>query len=76
MTHDISRVELSLTVSALVAATCLLYALPRRTRSLPLPPGPQADPLIGHLRKLPTSDEHRVYAQWSKELNSACPVCD
>ncbi|QRW20999.1 cytochrome P450 family protein [Rhizoctonia solani] len=40
----------------------------RRTQKLP--PSPQSDPLIGHLRLLPTSDEHRVYARWGKELNS------
>ncbi|KAF8749948.1 Pleckstrin homology domain, partial [Rhizoctonia solani] len=50
--------------------TYAIYTKPSRAHSLPLPPSPKADPLIGHLRALPRSDEHLVYAQWGKDLNS------
>ncbi|GAB1517009.1 hypothetical protein RhiTH_000052 [Rhizoctonia solani] len=50
--------------------TYAIYTRPSRAHSLPLPPSPKADPLIGHLRALPRSDEHLVYAQWGKDLNS------
>ncbi|CAE7138903.1 unnamed protein product, partial [Rhizoctonia solani] len=55
---------------SLILGSCALYALSRRTSKPPLPPGPKPDPFIGHLRVLPTSNEHTVYAQWGKELNS------
>ncbi|ELU36128.1 cytochrome P450 domain-containing protein [Rhizoctonia solani AG-1 IA] len=53
-----------------VLAYAIYIQLPRAGK-LPLPPGPKADPLIGHLRVLPRSDEHLVYTRWGKELNSA-----
>ncbi|KAF8671233.1 cytochrome P450 [Rhizoctonia solani] len=52
-----------------VLAYAIYIQLPRAGK-LPLPPGPKADPLIGHLRVLPRSDEHLVYTRWGKELNS------
>ncbi|CAE6462191.1 unnamed protein product [Rhizoctonia solani] len=60
--------DLPLVIAALLLMSWILYAMSRRTQKLP--PSPQSDPLIGHLRLLPTSDEHRVYARWGKELNS------
>ncbi|CAE6431274.1 unnamed protein product [Rhizoctonia solani] len=66
-----------ITASPLVVVTLALgpwalYIVIRRSQrlKLPLPPGPKPDPLIGHLRVLPASDEHRAYARWGKELNS------
>ncbi|CEL54795.1 O-methylsterigmatocystin oxidoreductase OS=Aspergillus flavus (strain ATCC 200026 / FGSC A1120 / NRRL 3357 / JCM 12722 / SRRC 167) GN=ordA PE=2 SV=1 [Rhizoctonia solani AG-1 IB] len=61
-----------LVVVALALVPWGLYILIRRYQrlKLPLPPGPKSDPLIGHLRVLPASDEHRAYARWGKELNS------
>ncbi|CAE6385703.1 unnamed protein product [Rhizoctonia solani] len=65
-----SHISLVATAVTLALASWTLYALPRRTQKLPLPPGPKSDPVIGHLRVMPASDEHRVYAKWGKELNS------
>ncbi|ELU43377.1 O-methylsterigmatocystin oxidoreductase [Rhizoctonia solani AG-1 IA] len=43
-----------------------------RTRSglLPLPPSPHADPIIGHLRFMPTQYEEEVYKEWSDKVGS------
>ncbi|KAH9951882.1 cytochrome P450, partial [Amylocystis lapponica] len=37
----------------------------RRVKTLP--PGPPADPVIGHLRILPTSRQEKVFQQWAAE---------
>ncbi|KAG9126871.1 hypothetical protein FRC07_001619 [Ceratobasidium sp. 392] len=37
---------------------------------LPLPPSVKSDPLIGHLRYIPSDDEPRVYRDWGNELGS------
>ncbi|CAE6506514.1 unnamed protein product [Rhizoctonia solani] len=42
----------------------------REERALPLPPSPKSDPFIGHLRFLPSVDEHIAYKKWSDELQS------
>lgn len=44
-------------------AIILFYTIRAYTtqRNIPLPPGPPADPLIGHLRSIPTSDQHTFF---------------
>ncbi len=37
-----------------------------RRRSLPLPPGPPGDPIIGHLRYIPAEAPAETFAEWSK----------
>ena len=45
--------------------------LARRKRGrLPLPPGPPGEPLIGHLRIIPTDNPEFAYMRWSKEHDS------
>ncbi|TRM63939.1 cytochrome P450 [Schizophyllum amplum] len=57
-----------------IAICVLLYALhlllKRSQQSLPLPPGPPADPLFGHLRKIPSIGAERLYLQWGREYDS------
>ena len=54
-----------------VAAVALCYHyMQSNRRKLPYPPSPKADPLIGHLRKLPMGNEHIAYRNWGRELNS------
>ncbi|CAE6410054.1 unnamed protein product, partial [Rhizoctonia solani] len=52
--------------------TALYAQHKKRTQSqLPLPPSRsvKSDPIIGHLRYIPSEDEPRAYYDWSKELN-------
>ncbi|KAI4520031.1 cytochrome P450 [Schizophyllum commune Loenen D] len=63
---------LTLAQDALVCA--LVYALyqglKRSSTELPLPPGPPADPILGHIRIAPQQAAERTYFRWSKEYNS------
>ena len=34
---------------------------------LPYPPGPPADPVLGHLRIMPTENQEEVFHEWSKK---------
>ncbi|QRV96397.1 cytochrome P450 family protein [Ceratobasidium sp. AG-Ba] len=58
--------ELSLALAVLVAYAIL--SKKRRLRSLP--PSPNSHLLFGHLFMLPTSEEHIVYRDIAKQLNS------
>ncbi|KAJ8520800.1 hypothetical protein ONZ45_g2406 [Pleurotus djamor] len=44
-----------------------VYLIKRRRVARMLPPGPPGEPLIGHLRILPSTDQGRVYYEWSKQ---------
>ena len=39
----------------------------KSSRSGKLPPGPPADPILGHLRIYPEEDQSRVFYEWSKQ---------
>ncbi|QRV86904.1 cytochrome P450 family protein [Ceratobasidium sp. AG-Ba] len=64
-----SSISLLLAASASILATLLVYRR-KSSHKLPLPPSPKSDPIIGHVRKIPSVDEHLVYTKLSKELNS------
>lgn len=36
----------------------------------PLPPGPKADPIIGHLRKIPPVGQPELFHEWAKTYGS------
>ncbi|CAE6435190.1 unnamed protein product [Rhizoctonia solani] len=55
-------------ISSLVVL--LWWGLNRKKAALPLPPSPKSDPLIGHLRFLPSVEEHVAYKKWGDELQS------
>jgi cytochrome P450 len=42
----------------------------RTVASAPLPPGPPADPIIGHVRVNPTDRREVCYQKWGKEFKS------
>ncbi|KAF5702563.1 cytochrome P450 monooxygenase [Fusarium globosum] len=56
----------------LAIATILLLAWAhwRSQHTLPLPPGPPSEFLLGHFRVIPKENAAAVYAKWSKEYNS------
>ncbi|KAL1889076.1 hypothetical protein Sste5346_009141 [Sporothrix stenoceras] len=45
-------------------------AFNRRRAGLPLPPGPPAEPVLGHLRVVPAANPEYAYIEWSKEYKS------
>ena len=55
---------------AAVAGYCLfrLLVLARR-RSVPLPPGPPGEFLLGHYRAVPDDAPFKRYAEWGKEYS-------
>ncbi|KAE9388626.1 cytochrome P450 [Gymnopus androsaceus JB14] len=54
---------------AIVVGGLLLahIVLTRRHTRKPLPPGPRADPIIGHLRKIPSAHQPEVFHEWAKK---------
>ncbi|KAF8598008.1 cytochrome P450 [Ceratobasidium sp. AG-I] len=61
---------LSLVLAVLCAVLAGVYLTTRNKSALPLPPSPKPDFIIGNLRSLPFSNEHKVYQQWSEEFGS------
>ena len=52
-------------------AALLLYVLQRRIRKsnkIPYPPGPKADPIIGHARVMPLEYQWYTFADWGKKF--------
>jgi len=40
----------------------------------PLPPGPKGEPVLGHLRVVPSDKPENAYAKWSKEYSENRPT--
>ncbi|KDN36310.1 hypothetical protein RSAG8_10932, partial [Rhizoctonia solani AG-8 WAC10335] len=50
--------------------SALIYKRQQGKHRLPLPPSPKRDPIIAHLRCMPTEYEEVVYKAWGDELGS------
>lgn len=63
---------LGLTLIAVLLGLALLRAAlhRRRTNGLPLPPGPPGEPILGHLRVVPSHNPEYAYMKWSREYGS------
>ncbi|KAF2792015.1 cytochrome P450 [Melanomma pulvis-pyrius CBS 109.77] len=46
------------------------YSFKRKSKGLPLPPGPKGEPILGHLRIIPSDNPEFYYQKLSKELGS------
>lgn len=44
----------------------VIQARKRARKAFPLPPGPPSDPLIGHLRVMPSEKQEDVFHEWAK----------
>lgn len=57
------------TIVALIALSTFLYMrLTKKNKSrLPYPPGPPADPILGHMRIMPSQNPHETFHEWAKQ---------
>lgn len=55
---------------AILACALPIYKRFSRRHGLPLPPGPPAEPFLGHLRVIPAEHPEYFYTQWGKQCNS------
>lgn len=61
--------------AAAATAFIFLYAwTSRHFKNARLPPGPPADPLIGHLRQIPLSAQEKTFAAWGKLYGKLKPA--
>ena len=56
----------AVTIVFVIILTSLLALYLGTAQQVSLPPGPPADPIIGHLRIIPTTNQGRVFHSWSK----------
>ncbi|KAK4495602.1 hypothetical protein PRZ48_012870 [Zasmidium cellare] len=63
-------VTLSLLSAVLLVIVFVLRTRVKRRSVFPLPPGPPGEPILGHLRVVPTDNPEYAYAKWSEEYNS------
>lgn len=62
---------LEVTFGVLVLLGFLILRRCRNARRDRLPPGPPADPIIGHLRSFPATEPGKTFYRWSKEYGKS-----
>lgn len=55
-----------LTILFSLACIALWFSLKNAKRNPPLPPGPPAEPLIGHFRLIPQNNQEMAFYKWGK----------
>ncbi|KAG9224423.1 hypothetical protein CCMSSC00406_0009465 [Pleurotus cornucopiae] len=62
--------------SLAVSIPLLVWNSTKSNRKTPLPPGPPADPLIGHLLRFPSENAELAFHEWSKQYGKllSCDV--
>ncbi len=75
---DSITMAISPTTVAVLAFGFLLstYLKRRTTKRPPLPPGPPADPFIGHLRIMPSDQQELVFHEWAKTYGTSMSLID
>lgn len=63
-----------LTILFSLACIALWFSLKNAKRNPPLPPGPPAEPLIGHFRLIPQNNQEMAFYKWGKIYGTWFPA--
>jgi hypothetical protein len=75
MQWQVSLSELTVgTLCLVVVWTFLKRKINSKVFRPALPPGPPGEPLLGHLRIIPTSSPEFEYAKWGKEYSTELTI--
>ncbi|EPE37001.1 Cytochrome P450 [Glarea lozoyensis ATCC 20868] len=62
------------TIATYILSGLLLFVLYKflkpQKQSLPLPPSPPTDPILGHIRSIPSKNPELTYMKWGKQYNT------
>ncbi|CAE6440662.1 unnamed protein product [Rhizoctonia solani] len=64
-------IQVAITSAILCVVSTFAYKWQYKKQRPPLPPSPKGDPIIGHLRCMPTEYEEVAYKAWADELGSS-----